>query len=119
MGRGDSSWQDRKHPPRKSYKEYRLSKINPPSTSPEDSPTVGGSVGTKGYDSTKSITAIYPSRNPQVGEIIMGDGTGAYETYDYSKGSKGTSATTVTTKKRKSNLKVKISGASGTGRNIV
>lgn len=48
-------------------------------------------------------------------------GTGANETYDYSKGSKAVSTTTqsTTSKKRKSSLKVNISGAGGTGRNIV
>lgn len=119
MGRGDSSWQDRRHPRKTSYKNRYLGQINPPSTRPEDSPTVGGSVGTEGYDSTKAITAIDPSSNPQVGESIMGGGIGANETYDYSKGSKGTSATTATTKKRKSNLNVNIRGAGGTGCNIV
>jgi hypothetical protein len=43
-------------------------------------------------------------------------GTGANETYDSSKGSK---AVSTTAKKRKSSLKVNISGAGGTGRNIV
>lgn len=48
-------------------------------------------------------------------------GTGANETYDSSKGSKAISTTTqsATSKKRKSSLKVNISGAVGTGRNIV
>lgn len=120
MGRGDSSWQDRKHHIGKTgNKKSSLGKIKPSSTRPEDPPTVGGSVGTEGYDSTKATTAIDPSSNPQVGESIMGGGTGANETYDYSKGYKGTSAPTATTKKRKSNLKVNISGAGGTGRNIV
>lgn len=120
MGRGDSSWHDRKHhigKPRN--KKSSLGQITPPSTSPEGSPTVGGSVGTEGYDSTKAITAIDPSSKPQVGESIMSGGTGANETYDYSKGYKGTSASTATIKKRKSSLKINISGASGTGRNIV
>lgn len=120
MGRGDSSWQDRRHNFGKSNKKKSsLGQINPPSTRPEDSPTVGGSVGTKGYDSTKFITAIDPPSKPQVGESIMGGGTDANETYDYSNGSKITSAPTATTKERKSNLKVNISGVSGTGRNIV
>ena len=123
MGRGDSSWQDRNHHIGKPYKKKSsLDQIKPPSTRPEDSPAVGGSVGTEGYDSTKAITAIDPSSNPQVGESIMGGGTGANEAYDYSKGSKGskgTSAPTATSKKRKSSLKVNISGAGGTGRNIV
>ena len=43
-------------------------------------------------------------------------GTGANETYDSSKGSK---AVSTTSKKRKSRLKANISGAWGTGRNIV
>lgn len=120
MGRGDSSWHDRKHHIGKPFnKKSNLGQINPPSTRPEDSPTVGGSVGTEGYDSTKAITAIDPFSNPQVGESIMGGGTYANKAHDYSKSSKGTSAPTATTKKRKSNLKVNISGAGGTGRNIV
>lgn len=47
--------------------------------------------------------------------------TGANETYDFSKGSKAVSTTTqsTTSKKRKSSLKVNVSGAGGTGRNIV
>lgn len=58
-----------------------------------------------------------PSSNPQVGESIMNSGgTGSNETYDFSKGSK---AVSTTPKKRKSSLKVNISGAGGTGRNIV
>lgn len=119
MGRGDSSWQDRRHPPKTAYKKRSPDQIKPPSTSPEAPPTVGGSVGTEGYDSTKSITAIAPSSKPQVGESIMGGVTGANETYDYSKSYKGTSAPTATTKKRKSNLKVNIRGAGGAGRNVV
>lgn len=123
MGRGDSSWHDRKHHIGKPYKKKSsLDQINPPSTRPEDSPTVGGSVGTEGYDSTKAITAINPSSNPQVGESIMGGGIGSNEYYAYSKGSKGSKGTSdpiATTKKRKSNLKVNISGVGGTGRNIV
>lgn len=43
-------------------------------------------------------------------------GTGSNETYDSSNGSK---AVSTTSKKRKSSLKVNISGAGGTGRNIV
>ena len=43
-------------------------------------------------------------------------GTGSNETYDSSKGSK---AVSTTSKKRKRSLKVNISGAGGTGRNIV
>lgn len=120
MGRGDSSWQDRKHHIGKTVnKKSSLVNTKPSSTRPEDSHTVGGSVGTEGYDSTKAITAIDPYSNPQVGESIMGGDTDANEAYDYSKGHKGTSAPTATTKKRNSNLKVKNSGASGTGRNIV
>ena len=49
----------------------------------------------------------------------MGGVTDTNETYDYSKRYKGTSAPTATPKNRKSNLKVKIRGAGGTGRNIV
>lgn len=123
MGRGDSSWHDRKHHVGKPYnKRNNLYQSEPPSTSPEDPPAVGGSVGTEGYDSTKATTAIAPSSKPQVGESIMGGDTGTNETYDYSKGYKGykgTSAPTATTKKRKNNLKVNLSGARGTGRNIV
>ena len=119
MGRGDSSWHDRRHPSKKPYKKRPPAQVTPPSTSPEAPPTVGGSVGTEGYDSTKSITAIDPSSKPQVGESIMGGDTGTNETYDYSKSYKGTSAPTATIKKRKSNLKVNLSGAGGIGRNIV
>ena len=88
MGRGDSSWQDR-HPKKPSSSKKKPSSplgglikdmisaaINGATT-----PTVGGSVGTEGYDDTK--------------------------------------ATTATSKKRESSLKVNISGAGGTGRNIV
>ena len=48
-------------------------------------------------------------------------GTGANETYNFSKGSKAVSTITqsTTSKKRKSSLKVNINGAGGTGRNIV
>lgn len=48
-------------------------------------------------------------------------GTGANETYDFSKGSKAVSTPTqsTTSKKRKSSLKVNLSGAGGMGRNIV
>lgn len=127
MGRGDSSWHDRKH---------HLGTIGgkKPSTGTisrffkktkevtETTPSVDTSVGTEGYDDTKATTAVNPPRNPQVGESIMNSGgTGANETYDSSKGSKAVSTNTqsTTSKKRKSSLKVNISGAGGTGRNIV
>lgn len=129
MGRGDSSWQDR-HPKEPSSRRKRPSSL--PDGLIKDKilaaingatpPTIDTSVGTEGYDDTKATTAepYDPSKNPQVDESIMNSGgTGANETYDSSKGSKGTSAPTATTKKRKSNLKVNISGAGGTGRNIV
>lgn len=127
MGRGDSSWQDR-HP--KKHSSRRKSPSSLPDVPIKDKilavikgvtpPTIDTSVGTEGYDDTKATTAVKPPSNPQVGESIMNSGgTGANETYDSSKGSKGTSAPTATTKKRKSNLKVNISGAGGTGRNIV
>lgn len=129
MGRGDSSWQDR-HPKKPS------SRRNKPSSLPDGpikdkisavingatTPTIDTSVGTEGYDDTKATTAVNPPSNPQVGEGIMNSGgTGANETYDSSKGSKAVSTTTqsTTSKKRKSSLKVNISGAGGTGRNIV
>ena len=115
MGRGDSSWQDRKHYIGKSRggKKTYTGTITP---------SVDTSVGTKGYDDTKATTAVNPPSNPQVGESIMNSGgTGANETYDSSKGSKAVSTTTqsTTSKKRKSSLKVNISGAVGTGRNLV
>lgn len=127
MGRGDSSWQDRNHHIGKSRgdKKTSTSKIPPVKKNEEvteTTPTIDTSVGTEGYDDTKATTAepYDPSKNPQVGESIMNSGgTGANETYDSSKGSKGTSAPTATSKKRKSSLKVNISGAGGTGRNIV
>lgn len=127
MGRGDSSWQDRKHHIGKSRGDKKTStgKITPVKKNEEvteTTPSVGTSVGTEGYDDTKATTAINPPRNPQVGESIMNSGgTGANETYDFSKGSKAVSTTTqsTTSKKRKSSLKVNISGAGGTGRNIV
>lgn len=95
--------------------------INAIKGKPSAGPVGGTSVGTEGYDSTKATTAADPSSNPQVGESIMnGGGTGANETYDYSKGSKAVSSSTPSTsKKRKSSLKVNISDAGGTGRNIV
>lgn len=127
MGRGDSSWQDRNHHIGKSRggKKTSTSKITPVKKNEEvteTTPTVDTSVGTEGYDDTKATTAVKPPSNPQVGESIMNSGgTGANETYDFSKGSKAVSTTTqsTTSKKRKSSPKVNISGAGGTGRNIV
>lgn len=122
MGRGDSSWQDRNHHIGNSRggKKTSTGKISPVRKivgDIETTPTVDTSVGTEGYDDTKATTAAGPSSNPQVGEIIMNSGgTGSNETYDSSKGSK---AVSTTAKKRKSSLKVNISGAGGTGRNIV
>lgn len=131
MGRGDSTWQDR-HPKKPSsskkkpsslpdglIKDMTSDAINGTTTT-----TIGTSVGTRGYDDTKATTAepYDPSKNPQVGESIMNSGgTGANETYDFSKGSKAVSTSTqsTTTKRRKSSLKVNISGAGGTGRNVV
>lgn len=126
MGRGDSSWQDR-HPKKPSSRRKKPSSL--PDGLIKDkisaaingatTPTIDTSVGTEGYDDTKATTAepYDPSKNPQVGESIMNSGgTGANETYDSSKGSK---AVSTTSKKRKSSLKVNISGAGGTGRNIV
>lgn len=128
MGRGDSSWQDRNHRGFGTGKNIWAKKkknnsaaVDAPKVE-ETTPTVATSVGTEGYDDTKATTAkpYDPSSNPQVGESIMSSGgTGANETYDSSKGSKGASTPSVTTKKRKSSLKVNISGAGGTGRNIV
>lgn len=122
MGRGDSSWQDRNHHIGNSRggKKTSTGKISPVRKivgDIETTPTVDTSVGTEGYDDTKATTAAGPSSNPQVGESIMNSGgTGSNETYDSSKGSK---AVSTTSKKRKSSLKVNISGAGGTGRNIV
>lgn len=122
MGRGDSSWKDRNHHIGKSRggKKTSTGTITPVKKNEEvteTTPSVDTSVGTKGYDDTKATTAVNPPRNPQVGESIMNSGgTGANETYDSSKGSK---AVSTTSKKRKSSLKVNISGAGGTGRNIV
>lgn len=134
MGRGDSSWQDR-HPkkhginkkkvnslPDGPIKDKVLDFINGATT--PTTPTIDTSVGTEGYDYTRATTAkpYDPSKNPQVGESIMNSGgTGANETYDFSKGSKAVSTSTqsTTTKRRKSSLKGNISGAGGTGRNIV
>lgn len=128
MGRGDSSWQDRNHHLGKSIGGKKTStgtidrffKKNEVVT--ETTPTVDTSVGTEGYDDTKATTAAGPSSNPQVGESIMNSGgTGSNETYDFSKGSKAVSTTTqsTTSKKRKSSLKVNMTGAGGAGRNIV
>lgn len=127
MGRGDSSWQDRNHHIGKSRggKKASTGTITPVKKNEEvteTTPTVDTSVGTEGYDDTKATTAVNPPSNPQVGESIMNSGgTGANETYDSSKRSKAVSTTTqsTTSKKRKSSLKVNISGAGGTGRNIV
>lgn len=127
MGRGDSSWQDRNHHlgtigGKKKSTGTIVSFFKKIVGDTETTPSVGTSVGTEGYDDTKATTAVNPPRNPQVGESIMNSGgTGANETYDYSKGSKAVSTTTqsTTSKKRKSSLKVNISGAGGTGRNVV
>lgn len=127
MGRGDSSWQDRNHHSGKSTygKKTYTGKFTPVKKNEEvteTTPTVDTSVGTEGYDYTKATTAAGTPSNPQVGESIMNSGgTGSNETYDFSKGSKAVSTTTqsTTSKKRKSSLKVNISGAGGTGRNIV
>lgn len=132
MGRGDSSWWDR-HPKKPSSGKKKPSSL--PDGPIKDmisatihgtttTPTIDTSVGTEGYDDTKATTAepYDPSKNPQVGESIMNSGgTGANETYDFSKGSKAVSTSTqsTTTKRRKSSLKVNNSGAGGTGRNIV
>lgn len=127
MGRGDSSWQDRKHHIGKSTggKKTSTGKITPVKKDEgvtETTPSVDTSVGTEGYDDTKATTAAKPPSNPQVGESILNSGgTGANEIFDFSKGSKAVSTITqsTTSKKRKSSLKVNISGAGGTGRNIV
>lgn len=127
MGRGDSSWQDRNHhtgKPTGGKKTYtgNFTPVKKNEEVTETTPNVDTSVGTEGYDDTKATTAVKPPSSPQVGESIMNSGgTGANETYDFSKGSKAFSTTTqsTTSKKRKSNLKVNISGAGGTGRNIV
>lgn len=125
MGRGDSSWQDRNHHIGKSRggKKTSTGKIPPVTKNEgvtETTPSVDTSVGTEGYDDTKATTAVNRPSNPQVGESIMNSGgTGANETYDSSKGSKAVSTPSVTSKRRKSSLKVNISGAGGTGRNIV
>ena len=123
MGRGDSSWQDRNHHlgnsrgGKKTYNGTVVRFFKKIVGDIETTPTVDSSVGTEGYDDTKATTAVNPPRTPQVGESIMNSGgTGANETYDSSKGSK---AVSTTSKKRKSSLKINISGAGGTGRNIV
>lgn len=122
MGRGDSSWQDRNHHIGNSRggKKTSTGKISPVRKNVGDietTPTVDTSVGTEGYDDTKATTAAGPSSNPQVDESTMNSGgTGSNEIYDSSKGSK---AVSTTSKKRKRSLKVNISGAGGTGRNIV
>lgn len=131
MGRGDSSWWDR-HPKKPSSSKKKPSSLpdgpikdmNSAAINGTTTPTIDTSVGNEGYDDTKATTAepYDPSKNPQVGESIMNSGgTGANETYDFSKGSKAVSTSTrsTTTKRRKSSLKVNISGAGGTGRNIV
>lgn len=100
MGRGDSSWQDRKHHIGNSRggKKPSTGKISPVRKNVESIETT-------------------PTVDYSVGEIIMcGGDTGSNETYDSSKGYKGTSAPTATIN---ANLKVNISGAVGTGRNIV
>lgn len=123
MGRGDSSWHDRTHHLGKKTSTGTIARFfKKKEEVTETTPSVGTSVGTEGYDDTKATTAVNPPRNPQVGESIMNSGgTGANETYDFSKGSKAVSTTTqsTTSKKRKNSLKVNISGAGGTGRNIV
>lgn len=127
MGRGSSSWQDRNHHIGNSRGDKKtstgkISSVRNNVGAIETTPTVDTSVGTEGYDNTKATTAAGPSSNPQVGESIMNSGgRGANETYDSSKGSKAVSTTTqsTTSKKRKSSLKVNISGAGGAGRNIV
>lgn len=123
MGRGDSSWHDRTHHLGIKTSTGTIARFfKKKEEVTETTPSVGTSVGTEGYDDTKATTAVNPPRNPQVGESIMNSGgTGANETYDFSKGSKAVSTTTqsTTSKKRKNSLKVNISGAGGTGRNIV
>lgn len=123
MGRGDSSWQDRNHHIGNSRGGKKTSTgtivrfLKKIAEVTETTPSVDTSVGTEGYDDTKATTAVNPPSNPQVGESIMNSGgTGANETYDSSKRSK---AVSTTSKKRKSSLKVNISGAGGTGRNVV
>lgn len=124
MGRGDSSWQDRHHNSGRPKKTYTgtITPVKKDEGVTETTPSVDTSVGTEGYDDTKATTAVNRPSNPQVGESILNSGgIGANETYDFSKGSKAVSTTSRSTasKKRKSSLKVNISGAGGTGRNIV
>lgn len=123
MGRGDSTWQDRRRGVKKRVAPgANADALKKPSGVTDTTPSGGTSVGTEGYDYTKATTAVNPPRTPQVGESIMNSGgTGANETYDFSKGAKAASTTTqsTTSKKRKRSLKVNLSGASGTGRNIV
>lgn len=131
MGRGDSSWQDR-HPKKPSSSKKKPSSLSAglikdmisATINGATTPTIDTSVGTEGYDDTKATAAepYDPSKNPQVGGSIMNSGgTDANETFDFSKGSKAVFTTTqsTTSKRRKSSLKVNISGAGGTGRNIV
>lgn len=127
MGRGDSSWWDRKHHlgtigGKKTSTGMVVRFLKSIKEAAETTPSVGTSVGTEGYDDTKATPAVNRPSNPQAGESIMNSGgTGANETYDSSKGSKAVSTTpqSTTSKKHKSSLKVNISGAGGTGRNIV
>lgn len=123
MGHGSSSWQDRKHHLGKKTSTGTSTPIFKPNKEvTETTPSLGTSVGTEGYDDTKATTAVNRPSKPQVGESIMNSGgTGSNETYDFFKGSKAVSTTTqsTTSKKRKNSLKVNISGAGGTGRNIV
>lgn len=124
MGHGSSSWQDRKHHFGSSSGGKKSDTGKIPSDKKnegvtETTPTVDTSVGTKGYDDTKTTTAVKPPINGE--SILNSGGTVANETYDFFKGSKAVSTTAQSTtyKRRKSNLKVNLSGAGGTGRNIV
>lgn len=123
MGRGDSSFWDRHHHFGKKTSNGTTVRLPNQLKEPtETTPSGGTSVGTEGYDDTKATTAVNRPSNPQVGESIMNSGgTGANETYDFSKGSKAVSTTaqSTTSKRRKNSLKVNLSGAGGTGRNIV
>lgn len=74
MGRGDSSWQDRKHPSSNPRKPSKNNVKNEEVT--ETTPTVDTSVGTEGYDDTKATTAVKPPSKPQAGESTMNSGTG-------------------------------------------
>lgn len=62
MGRGDSSWQDRNHHIGKPKKTStgKTPHVKGPVGGIETTPTVGTSVGTKGYDDTKATTAVNP-----------------------------------------------------------